>query len=81
MTDPTEEIVSENSEMRFLVLELMRLAAKKGTTFDVELAEFIDNTYKLREALFEEQDALEESFQSQLAKLAKSPDLSAKERR
>jgi hypothetical protein len=81
MANPTEEIISENSEMRFLVLELMKLAAKKGTTFELELSEFIDNTYKLREALFEEQDALEDSFQAQVAKLVKSTEASSKERR
>ncbi|MFA5247293.1 MAG: hypothetical protein WC408_05385 [Candidatus Micrarchaeia archaeon] len=81
MTSHDEEILSENSEMRFLVLELMRLASKKGTSFDLELAEFIDNTYKLREALFEEHDAAEESMQAQLRKLVNSPQFPSKEKR
>lgn len=46
-----EEVASVNSEIRFMVLELMKLAARKGTTFDDELEEFVANAYKLHSAL------------------------------
>jgi len=77
-----EETLSENSEMRFLVIELSKLAARKGTSFDFELAEFIDNTYKLREALFDEHEVSEEELKAGLSGiLSKAPGLTAKERR
>ena len=46
-----EAEASINSELRFIAIELSKLAAQKGTTFDMELDEFIDNTYKLRQAI------------------------------
>ena len=39
------------SELRYIVIELMKLAAAKGTTFDEELSEFVKNAYKLRMAV------------------------------
>lgn len=77
-----EEQLSENSEMRFLVVELMKLAAKKGTSFDFELSEFIDNTYKMREALFDEHEISQEELKAGLSDIfSKAPGISAKERR
>jgi len=77
-----EDPYCENSEMRYLVVELMKLAARKGTSFDFELAEFIDNTYKLREALFDEHEISEEELKAGLSGiLSKAPGLTAKERR
>jgi hypothetical protein len=77
-----DDAYCENSEMRFLVIELMKLAARKGTSFDFELAEFIDNAYKLREALFDEHEVSQEELSAGLARmLQKSPGAFAKERR
>ena len=42
-----EEIASINSEMRFITLELMKLAQKKRKSFKEVAGEFISNTYNL----------------------------------
>ncbi|NYZ79093.1 hypothetical protein H0N99_03005 [Candidatus Micrarchaeota archaeon] len=42
-----EEIASINSEMRFITLELMKLAQKKRKSFREVAGEFISNTYTL----------------------------------
>ncbi len=42
-----EEIASINSEMRFITLELMKLAQKKRKNFKEVAREFISNVYTL----------------------------------
>jgi len=42
-----EEIASINSEMRFITLELMKLAQKKKKSFREVAKEFIENVYCL----------------------------------
>ena len=47
-----EELPSTaNSEIRFITLELMRLAQKSGRSFDDVAVEFIGNTVKLQDMI------------------------------
>lgn len=39
------------SEMRYISLELMKLAQKSGKTFEQLAQEFIENTFRLREII------------------------------
>jgi hypothetical protein len=43
-----------NSELRYIVIELMKLAAQNQSSFDEEMDAFIDNAYKLRTVLIGE---------------------------
>lgn len=40
-----------NSEIRFITLELMRLAQKSGRSFDEVAVEFIENTLKMQDMI------------------------------
>ena len=51
MNNDFENIEEISSEIRFLTLELMKLARKQGKTFDQILEEFIANAYSLQGAL------------------------------
>ena len=42
---------SSNTEIRYLTLELMKIAVKEGKSFDEVAEEFIRNTMKLREMI------------------------------
>ena len=42
-----EEQASANAEMRYLTLELMKIAAKRKSSFADVTNEFIDNVYSL----------------------------------
>jgi hypothetical protein len=46
-----EDIAAVNGEIRFMTLELMKVAAMEGKPFDKVLAEFASNAYKLRRVL------------------------------
>ncbi len=46
-----EELASANSEIRFLTIELMKIAANRGVPFDSVLSEFVSNAYVLKKAL------------------------------
>ena len=47
-----EELPSTaNSEIRFITLELMRLAQKSGRSFDDVAVEFIGNTMKMQDMI------------------------------
>ncbi|MFH1107150.1 MAG: hypothetical protein V1787_04610 [Candidatus Micrarchaeota archaeon] len=46
-----EEASSVNSELRFLTIELMKIAVQQNRTFDDVLAEYFDNAYKLKRRL------------------------------
>jgi len=43
-----EEAAGINSEMRYITLELMKLAAKRNKRFDEVAEEFIANVYEMR---------------------------------
>lgn len=46
-----EEVAAVNSEMRYLALELMKLASQRGLTFEQSMREFIANTDYLQRGL------------------------------
>ncbi|MFQ5406679.1 MAG: hypothetical protein ACE5DI_06000 [Candidatus Micrarchaeia archaeon] len=46
-----EELASVNSELRFLTIELMKIASQRGVSFDEILSEFTQNAFKLDSAL------------------------------
>ena len=53
---------SVNTEVRFLTLELMKLAARKNVPFEKLLAEYIENTCTLKHVLsapFDEEEELD----------------------
>lgn len=43
-----EEMAIVNSELRFLTVELMKIALERGKSFDEVLAEYFSNAYKLK---------------------------------
>ncbi len=43
-----EEMAIVNSELRFLTVELMKIAQKNGQSFDEVLQEYFTNAYKLK---------------------------------
>ena len=49
-----------NSEVRFLTLELMKLASKKNSSFERVLEEYIENTCTLKQVLSSPYDQEEE---------------------
>ena len=46
-----DELAQANSEMRFLTLELMKVAAQRGMKFREVLGEFIRNVYTLEKTI------------------------------
>jgi len=46
-----EDLASVNSELRFITLELMKLAAQRNSSFDDVLGEFMQNTCTLRASM------------------------------
>ncbi len=54
---------SVNTEVRFLTLELMKLAAKKGVSFEEVLEEYIENTCTLKQVLSAPYESQEEDFE------------------
>lgn len=51
MEEEEEMPGTANSEIRYITLELMRLAQKSGRTFDQVAQEFIANTVKLQDMI------------------------------
>jgi hypothetical protein len=49
--DDEGEDNSSNSEIRYIALELMRIAYKSGKTFDEVAEEYMKNTYKLQKLI------------------------------
>ncbi|MFH1750614.1 MAG: hypothetical protein ABH863_02960 [Candidatus Micrarchaeota archaeon] len=43
-----EELAIVNSELRFLTVELMKIALERGKSFDEIVAEYFSNAYKLK---------------------------------
>ncbi len=46
-----DELAAVNSELRFITLELMKIAAQKNAPFDSVLSEFVGNAFKLKRTL------------------------------
>ena len=55
---------SANSELRYITLELMKLAEKKGITFEEISGEYVKNTFYLKN-LIEEKDLSEKVLKTQ----------------
>ena len=53
-----DEPYAANAELRYITLELMKIAEKKGTTFDEIAKEYLRNTFKLKKFI-EEKDSPE----------------------
>jgi len=51
MSEDYEELAAVNSELRFITLELMKIAAKQGKSFNVILQEFRRNAFVTKKAL------------------------------
>ena len=58
--DELDEVAAINSEIRFLTLELMKMAASQGKTFDQVTREYVQNTFNLYRVLTESQVATHE---------------------
>ena len=58
MDSEDEDSMSANSEMRYISLELMKLAQKSGKTFKEVASEYMKNTELLQEMLIGEEDAI-----------------------
>lgn len=46
-----DELAAVNSELRFITLELMKIAAQKNKSFDAVMREFVGNAFKLKRTL------------------------------
>lgn len=46
-----EDLSAVNSELRFLTMELMKIAVEQNKTFDQVLSEYFVNAYKLKRRL------------------------------
>ncbi len=46
-----EDLASINSELRYITIELMKLAAQRGIPFEEALGEFLKNTSTLRNSI------------------------------
>jgi len=49
-----EEIPNINTEIRYITVELMKIAAKRKVSFEVIAKEFLENTYLLHEMIDKE---------------------------
>ncbi|MFP3950396.1 MAG: hypothetical protein ACLFUZ_04900 [Candidatus Micrarchaeia archaeon] len=58
-----EESFTANSELRYITLELMRLAEKRNIPFEQMAEEYIQNTFRLKK-LIEERDLPEKAFKN-----------------
>ncbi len=54
-----EEVAAINSEMRYLCLELMKIAGQRNTSFDQVMREFISNTNTLKIAFANAENEVE----------------------
>ena len=57
MEDEGDEGNGANSEMRYISLELMKLAQKSGKTFEQVAKEYMENTARLQEMILGEDEA------------------------
>ena len=57
MDSEDDEAISANSEMRYISLELMKLAQKSGKTFEQVAKEYIENTARLQDMIMSEEEA------------------------
>jgi len=48
-----DEPYAANSELRYITLELMKIAEKKGATFDEMASAYVNNTFKLKKLIEE----------------------------
>lgn len=55
MEGEDDEGYSANSEMRYIALELMKLAQKSGKPFDEVAREYMENTARLQEMIMGEE--------------------------
>jgi len=46
-----EELAGVNAELRYITVELMKIASQKNVTFEEIAAEYIDNVYFLDNAI------------------------------
>lgn len=46
-----DEVAQINSEMRYMTLELMKIASKKRKPFSHVASEFVQNVYRLKHAI------------------------------
>ena len=58
-----EDSFRANSELRYITLELMRLAEKRNIPFEQMAEEYIQNTFHLKK-LIEERDLPEKAFKN-----------------
>ena len=49
-----EDVTNINTEIRYMTVELMKIAAKRKVSFDVVAKEFLENTYLLHEMIEKE---------------------------
>lgn len=56
MEGEDDEAYSANSEMRYISLELMKLAQKSGKSFEQVACEYIANTARLQEMILGEDE-------------------------
>lgn len=47
-----EEITNVNTEIRYITLELMKIAAQKGVKFDKIAKEYLQNAYLLHDMIY-----------------------------
>jgi hypothetical protein len=57
MEEDEDRAVAANSEIRFIALELMKLAQKSGRSFDEVAAEYMKNAEKLSDMITGEEIA------------------------
>jgi len=57
MDSEDDEGYSANSEMRYIALELMKLAQKSGKSFEQVASEYMENTARLQEMIIGGQEA------------------------
>lgn len=50
-SDTFEDAALANSELRFLTVELMKIALERGKSFDDVLEEYFHNAYKLKKKI------------------------------
>lgn len=51
VSEDLEELAAVNSEIRFITIELMKLAAERGQSFNAVLREFKQNAFTTKRAL------------------------------
>ena len=56
MEDEGDEGNGANSEMRYISLELMKLAQKSGKSFEQVASEYMENTARLQEMIIGEEE-------------------------